>query len=343
MKALVIQKPDDMGIYEMPLPKLSEGEAMIQVGEIGICGTDLHLRHGEHQTATFPLIPGHEFAGRLTEARGELPEGIQIGDRVIAQEVVGCGHCPACEKGEDNACEQLKIIGVHTSGGFAEYVKVPIKKLYRIPDDMELKMAAMVEPLAVAVHDVRMSGLKAGESVLITGGGPIGQLIAITARAAGARNIVISEINEYRRKFAEELGFQVIDPREEDFDRKLKELNGGSDYEVSFEVSGAQSAMTACIDHTRNTGTVMVIAIAMKPHLIDTGKIFAKELRLQGVRIHSMYNFEGAVHMMGMGAVARDVKKLISRIYNLDEACEAFDYAEHGKDSMKVVVHVADL
>ncbi|RGY99934.1 zinc-binding dehydrogenase [Clostridium sp. AM58-1XD] len=307
------------------------------------------MRHG-YPSETRGASDGHvptdsrpRICRKAGKCKGEAAGRPHIGDLVIAQEVIGCGHCPACEKGEDNACEYLKIIGVHTAGGFAEYVKVPVKKLYRIPDDMDLRTAAMIEPLAVAVHDVRMSGLKAGESVLITGGGPIGQLIAITARASGARNVVISEINSYRRSFAEQLGFRVIDPTEEDFDRRLKELNGGRDYEVSFEVSGAQSAMTVCIDHTANTGTVMVIAIAMKPHFIDTGKIFAKELRLQGVRIHSMYNFEGAVHMMGMDSVAADVRKLISRVYQLDEAEEAFDYAEHGKESMKVVVHVSDL
>ena len=127
---------------------------------------------------------------------GEGAEGFELGDTVVAQELLTCGRCDACAKGEDNVCEHLKIIGVHADGGFAEYVRVKTRKMYRVPKSVDLRRAALIEPLAVAVHDVRMSGLKIGESALIVGGGPIGQLIACVAKAAGARRVVVSEVVE---------------------------------------------------------------------------------------------------------------------------------------------------
>lgn len=342
MKAAVIHTPEHMEICEVPAPEILDGEALIKVKQIGICGTDVHLLHGHHATATFPLIPGHEFVGELVEVKGKDAGNFTPGDLVVAQEVVSCGHCSACAKGEDNVCQELKIIGVHTAGGFAEYVKVPSKKVCKVPEGIDVELAAMIEPLAVATHDVRMSGLKVGETVLIIGGGPIGMLIAIVARAAGARKIVISEVNDFRRNFAGEMGFTVIDPREEGFDAKLKELSGGEGFDVSFEVAGVRSAITTCVDHTKNTGTVMVIAITSEPYPVDTGKIFAKELTVKGVRIHNFYNFIGAINLLEVPAVAADVRKLISKVFPLEEVNAAFDYAEHGKDCFKVVVKVND-
>ncbi|MFA6873736.1 MAG: zinc-binding dehydrogenase, partial [Bacteroidaceae bacterium] len=291
-------------------------------------------------TATFPLIPGHEFVGELVEIKGAGEAFFKVGETVVAQEVISCGYCSACAKGESNACQHLKIIGIHTDGGFAEYVKVPASKLVKVPDGMDLDLAAMIEPLAVAVHDVRTSGLKAGETVLVVGGGPIGMLVAITAKATGAKKIVISEVNPFRSEFARKLGFDTVNPMDADFDKQLKALAGEEGFDVCFEVAGVRSAITTCVDYAKNTGTIMIIAITREPYPVDTGKIFAKELTLKGVRIHNFYNFKGAVDLLGDKQVAEEVRSLISKQFSIDDIVEAFEYAEHGKDSFKVVVNV---
>lgn len=342
MRAAIINKPEDMAIYEVDRPEIDNGEALIRVQYIGVCGTDFHLIHGHHATATYPLIPGHEFVGELVAVKGKDEKNLTIGDTVVAQEIDTCGHCTPCAKGEDNVCSELKIIGVHEPGGFAEYVKVPSNKVCRVPDNMDLKLAAMTEPLAVAVHDVRKSGLKVGETVLITGGGPIGMLIAVVARAAGARRVVISEVKDFRREYAQGMGFDAVNPLADDFEEKLAELGGSEGFDVSFEVAGVPSTITTCIEHTKATGTVMIVAITNKPYMVDTGKIFAKELNVKGVRIHNLYNFKGAIDLLQIPSVAADVEKLISKVFPFEEIAEAFDYAEHGEDCFKVLVKISD-
>ena len=340
MKALVIEEPLKMHLTEIPRPELESGEALIRVQYIGICGTDIHVFNGHHPTAVFPLVPGHEFVGELVQISGEGAEGFELGDTVVAQELLTCGRCDACAKGEDNVCEHLKIIGVHADGGFAEYVRVKTRKMYRVPKSVDLRRAALIEPLAVAVHDVRMSGLKIGESALIVGGGPIGQLIACVAKAAGARRVVVSEVVESRRVLAEKLGCIALNPLDHDFAAKLLAANGGKPYDVSFEAAGVPSAITNCVDYTKNTGAIVQIAMTREPYPVDTGKLFAKELRVQGVRIHSHYAFSCAVHLVSSGMLDEALDLLISKVFPFDAVADAFDYAETHKDAFKVLVQI---
>lgn len=342
MKALVFQKPMVMKVADMPKPTIKEGEALIRVKYIGICGSDVHVFHGEHPTAVFPLIPGHEFVGELAEICGEGSEYFEIGDTVVAQELLTCGMCDACAKGEDNVCDHLRIIGIHTDGGFAEYVKVKTQKMIKIPKDMDLKRAALIEPLAVAVHDVYNSGLKVGQTALVIGGGTIGFLVACVAKLAGARRVVISEVLDSRREAAEKLGIKTINPLEEGFDEKLKALNGGEDFDVSFEAAGIPSGITNCIEHTKNTGTIIQIAMTKGPNPIDQGKIFAKELRIQGVRVHNLFSFKEAVNIAVSGMLDKALDMMVGAVYSLDDAEKAFECAEKDKDIFKVVVKVAD-
>jgi len=340
MKAAVIEKVGKIVLTDAPVPVLSDGEALIKVKYVGICGSDIHVLMGHHPTAVYPVIPGHEFVGEISEVKGAGSERFQKGDIVAAQEVFSCGVCDACAKGEDNVCRELKIIGIHTDGGFAEYVKVKTHKTYKLAQDIDLELAALIEPLAVAVHDVRRSGLKVGETALVIGGGPIGILIAIVARVAGARKIVVSEINEYRLKFAKAMGFSTINPAEEGFEQKLTELGEGRGFDVSFEAAGAPSAIGTCLDFTKSTGTVVVVAMSERPRVVDTGKIFAKELTLVGVRIHSQYNFLGSVDLVRSGMLNRDLKKLVSKVFSLNDVLAAFEEAQHGKENFKVLVRL---
>lgn len=342
MKALLFQEPGKMVLTDLPKPEIGPGEALIRVQYIGICGTDIHVLHGNHPTAVFPLIPGHEFVGELVEINGEGSEAFNIGDTVVAQELLTCGRCDACAKGEDNVCEHLQIIGVHANGGFAEYVRVKTKKMYRLPKNIDLIRAAMTEPLAVAVHDVLKSGLRVSEKVLVIGGGPIGLLVGCVAQAAGASKVVISEVVESRRKVAESFGFIAVDPLEEGFDARLDELTDGSGFDVSYEAAGIPSGITTCVDHTKNTGTIVQIGMTKGPYPVDTGKVFAKELRIQGVRIHNQYSFKCAVDLIVSGMLNDKLDVLASKVFDFDDVEAAFEYAEKCKDAFKVLVKIAD-
>ena len=339
MDALVFEAPGKMSMQVKDVPEIGPGEALVKVIYAGICGTDVSVFKGLHPTATYPLTPGHEFVGELVKYnQADAEDRFQIGDTVVAQEILSCGTCDACAKGNDNVCVSLRIQGVHTEGCFANYVKVPIKKMYVMPKGVDLKIAALTEPLAVAVHDVRRSGLQAGETAFIAGGGPIGLLIAIVARWSGASKVVVSEISEERRNFIEEMGFIAVNPMDEDFIEQLDKIHGGRKFDVSYEAAGAPGVLNTCIKITKNTGKVVVIAICKSGSDIDAGEVFAKELTLIGVRIHSQYNFVGAVDAVASGVLNDDLEKLISSVYPLSQAEDAINAAVSGKGVFKILI-----
>ncbi|WNX85491.1 alcohol dehydrogenase catalytic domain-containing protein [Agathobaculum sp. NTUH-O15-33] len=340
MKAAVISAKDSIHLQQAPIPEIGDGEALIRLRYCGICGSDLHVLHGQHPTARFPVVPGHEFVGELIEARGMGAEQFAPGDMVVAQPFFSCGNCEPCAQGHDNVCRDLHFMGAHCDGAFAEYVKVLTRKMYKIPKELNLRLAALAEPVAVAVHDVRRSGLQVGQTALIIGGGPIGMLIAMVARASGARRVVISEINAFRRGFAERHGFDTLNPLDADFAAQIGALTEGKGFDVSFEVSGSRPGIAAAVEHTTIGGMIMVVGMTKEPYPVDLSAMFSKELRMQGVRIHAQYNFIGAVELLKSGELNEAFASLISKVYPLDQVEEAFAFADVPGDYFKVLVEM---
>lgn len=340
MKAGVIDAKDSIRLKTVPMPELNDGEALIKVRFCGICGTDVHVLRGEYGAENFPVAPGHEFVGELVEAKGPDAQLFTSGDMVVAQPFISCGNCEPCAQGNDNVCRNLRFMGIKYNGAFAEYVKVLTRKMYKIPKDMDLRLAALTEPIAVALHDVRRSELAAGQSALVIGGGPIGMLIAMIARHAGARRVVISEISEYRRKCAEKLGFAAVSPLDADFDSRLLELTEGKGFDVCFEVSGSRPGIASAVKHCTIGGRVMIVGITQEPHPVDLAAVFARQLRVQGVRIHSQYNFIGAVELLKSGALNEEFITMVSEEYPLEQIEDAFTRALTPGDYFKILVRM---
>ncbi len=340
MHAAVITEKNSLHRRSIDVPALKPGEALIRVEYCGICGSDIHVLHGQHPTARFPVVPGHEFVGELVAVRGAAGDGIAIGDTVVAQPFFSCGNCQPCAKGRDNVCRQLRFMGAHTDGAFAQYVKVATRKMYRLPSGVDRRLAALVEPIAVAVHDVRRSGLQVGESALVIGGGAIGLLVAIVARRAGAGTVVISEPNEYRRGVAEQLGFRTVDPTDGSLDEALSEAGGDLGFDVVFEASGSRAGVAATTRYAKITGKIMIIGMTREPYPVDLSAVFAKELVVEGVRIHSQYNFIGAVELLKAGSLNAEFAKLVTNVFPFDQIEEAFTFAQSGGDSMKILVRM---
>lgn len=338
MQSAVILGKDNMVLQETEIPALSEGEALIKVSYCGICGSDIHILHGQHPTARFPVTPGHEFVGTLEKICGPCNSGLKPGDLVVAQPFFSCGNCEPCSKGEDNVCRNLRFMGAHANGAFAQYVRVLTRKTYAVPKNVSPRLAALTEPVAVAVHDVRRSGLQVGQNVLIIGGGPIGLLIAIVARSAGAEDILISEISESRRQLAQSMGFATVNPLDADFREKSIGRTGGLGFDVVFEVSGSRSGIASATDLAKITGTFVVVGMTSAPMPVDLSAVFAKELKIQGVRIHSQYSFIGAIKLLAQESLAVDFERLITAEYPLSQVNEAFETAQDSEHQMKVLV-----
>ncbi|MCD8352010.1 MAG: alcohol dehydrogenase catalytic domain-containing protein [Planctomycetaceae bacterium] len=337
MRAAVIEGKNSLSLKTVPMPELRPDEALLRVKYCGICGSDLHVLHGAHPTAKFPVIPGHEFVGELVALNGG-DTSLRPGDMVVSQPFFSCGNCQPCAKGRDNVCRSLRFMGAHVNGGFAEYVAVPIRKTYALPTGFDLQLAALVEPIAVAVHDVRRSGIQVGETALVIGGGAIGQLLAIVARHSGASKVVISEPNAYRRGVAERLGFQTVDPTSDGFDKALMEASDSLGFDVVFEASGSRPGVTASTKYAKITGKVMVIGMTKEPYPVDLSAVFAKELVLEGVRIHAQYNFIGAIELLKNEALRSQFLPLMTDVFPMEEIEDAFAFAQSAGDFMKVIV-----
>ncbi|WP_433062977.1 zinc-dependent alcohol dehydrogenase [Dactylosporangium sp. CS-033363] len=294
------------------------GQVRIDVAYTGICGTDLHIAHGAMDHRVHPPQPiGHEMSGRIG-ALGAGVTGWSAGDAVTVMPLSWCGECPACLAGHRHICHRLVFVGIDAPGAMQSSWTVPAELLVRLPDGLALDRAALIEPTAVAVHDVRRSRLRAGERAVIVGAGPVGLLIGCVSRAVGAEVLVV-EIDPHRRAVAQDLGFATADP--------LRDLEW-SDADVAFEVSGSPGGVRTATDVLAVRGRLVVVAIHAKPREVDLHRVFWRELELIGVRVYDRGDFEEAARLVAAGEVPAD--RLISRVVPLQEAATAFDALEAG-------------
>ncbi|MDR1043245.1 MAG: alcohol dehydrogenase catalytic domain-containing protein [Clostridiales Family XIII bacterium] len=339
MLAAQYRKAHDLICTDLPMPEPAPGEALIRVLYGGICGSDMHVYAGKHPTAVFPVVPGHEFVGELVSVNGAMKTGIELGGLVVAQPYTSCGACEACVSGNDNVCVELRLLGAHRNGCFAEYVTVSANKVYSIPDTIDPKLAVLAEPLAVAVHDVRRSGLKVGQRVLIIGGGVIGLFIAMVAELAGGV-VTIAEISEFRRAFAEGLGFVTLDPLDPNYAEDAKNAAQGGGFDVVFEVSGSKSGIRSMTDLVKISGTVMIVGMSGEAFPVDTTSLFLKQADMRGVRIHSQASFAAAVDLLMGGNLNDKLVKMVSGIYPIARIGEAYEYMGGHSDFFKLLLKI---
>jgi 2-desacetyl-2-hydroxyethyl bacteriochlorophyllide A dehydrogenase len=314
------------------------GQVQVRVAFTGLCGTDLHIVHGAMDgRVERPLVFGHEASGEVA-AVGAGVEGWAVGDPVTVMPLDWDGTCPACRAGHTHICQHLDFIGIDSPGALQELWNVPARTLVRLPAGLPLDHAALVEPVAVAVHDVRRSELRAGDKTVVIGGGPIGVLIATVARDQGAEVVVI-ELDAGRRSQIADLGIQTLDPRETDQVEWVNEWTDDAGADVVFEVSGAAAAVLGATGLAKVRGTVVVVAIHPTPREIDLQRMFWRELRLLGARVYEAEDFATAVELLARGVIPAEL--LITRIVPLRKTAEAFGDLEAGR-AMKILVDVRD-
>lgn len=311
-----------------PVPP-APGQVRIEVAYTGICGTDLHIAHGAMDNRVrVPAVIGHEMSGRIAEL-GEGVRGYEIGDPVTVMPLDWCGQCPACRAGHTHICHQLNFIGIDSAGSMQDSWTVPAEILVPLPADLPLRHAALIEPTAVAVHDVRRSRLTAGEHAIVIGAGPVGLLIATVAQASGA-TVTVLELDAHRRAVAAGLGLTTVDPASVDVVRYVREQTGDAGADVVFEVSGAAAAVRIATDLLAVRGRLVMVAIHPSPREVDLHRVFWRELEMIGVRVYQREDYEQAVRLVSDGSVPAD--GLISRVVALDDVAEAFEALEAGGD-----------
>jgi (R,R)-butanediol dehydrogenase / meso-butanediol dehydrogenase / diacetyl reductase len=316
-----------------PMPSPAAGEALLRVRRVGICGSDLHIFQGhlDHRVPRGNTI-GHEVLADVVSAPADC--GFAAGDRVVVNPVVSCGACRACRMGASYLCYRLKVLGVDLPGGMQEYWAVAAHRMLKVPAGVSDNDAALIEPLAVAVHDVGRAEVKAGDAVVVFGGGPIGCLIALVCRHRGAR-VKVVEINPHRLAMLQQLGLETIGPGQ-DTVRIVTDWTGGDGADVAFEVSGSPDPVRILTEVVRVWGTVSIIAIHSEPVSINLYPVFGRELKIHGSRLYTTAAWEEAIRLVAAREIP--VQSLVSRLIPLEELQHGMEEALGGGAVMKVLV-----
>lgn len=346
MKAALWYKKGDVRVEEIEEPKVVEGAVKIKVKWCGICGSDLHEYLGgpifipvgqPHPLSgnTAPVVLGHEFSGEVVEV-GQGVTRFKAGDRVVVEPIVACGKCPACKEGKYNLCESLGFHGLCGSGGgFAEYTVFPEEFIHKIPDNMSYEQAALIEPITVALHSLRMANFRTGDTALVLGSGPIGIATIECLKAAGAKQIIVLQRKSIRQEYAKRSGADVVlDPNEVDVAAEVKKLTNGVGVDTCFETTGAQIGFQTGIDSLKYDGTMVITSIWEKEISFNPNSLVFTEKKLVGT-IAYRHEFPAVIAQMSDGRIKAE-GYITSRI-SLDDIVEKGFGALTGPEKKKHV------
>ena len=319
MKAAIWEQPGDLRIGERDDPTPGEGELVVRVGACGLCGTDLHIADGEFPPAPYPLVPGHEFAGEVV-AVGPAVDDWREGDRVAVDPSLFCGHCEYCRVGRGNLCANWGAIGDTVDGAFAEYVKVPAANAYALPDDLDFRAGALIEPLSCAVRGMHRLQLQPGESALVVGAGTMGLLLQQLILRAGATRVAVADTNEAKLGLAERLGADAVGTDVAELGR----------FDVAVDATGAPPAIEAAFGALRRGGRLMVFGVAHADASVALSpfRIYNDEITIVG-SMAVLNSFGPAVELMAAGAI--DAKAMLTHDFPLDGFGDALATVRRGE------------
>ncbi len=292
MKALVKREASPgLWLEEVDIPSIGINDVLIRVEKTGICGTDLHIYNWDawaRKTIPVPMVIGHEFVGQVVEVGSNVVDFFP-GDIVSGEGHVVCGHCRNCLAGRRHLCPQTKGVGVNRPGAFAEYISLPMTNLWHHRDGVDRDVAAIFDPFGNAVHTA-LAFPVLGEDVLITGAGPIGIMAVAIAKHAGARFVVITDVNPYRLELAKRMGATVaLDVRSGNLEDVQRDLGMVEGFDVGLEMSGNRSAFCGMVDHICHGGKIAMLGIPSEPIAIDWSKVVFRSLTIRGIYGREMY------------------------------------------------------
>ena len=331
MRAIKFLGANQIAKVEAKEPVVVTGEAKLKVAYAGICGSDINIYGGTHPRAKAGLIMGHEFSGTLCADAGEFKKG----DRVAVYPLISCGKCTPCKNGNKHVCNTLGLYGIDKDGGFADYVAVPEDTLVKLPDTLSLKLGALIEPIAVAVHTIRETSFTPGDNAIIFGAGPIGLCVALTLKSYGASDIVLAETDEKRLALAKELGFTVINPATDDVLEYTKAKTNGDGFDTVFDCAGVQPVANLLFDVIKVKGQLIIVAAYKKPAELPLFKGHVKELTIRFVRVYRKHDVEIATTLAEKEPL---FEKIITHVLSSEEAQKGFDlFHTKGSGAVKVM------
>lgn len=339
MKTVLINKPFEIAVTDTPKPEVKEGEALLKILYCGICGADVASYTGNQPFTTYPRIPGHEFSAEIVSIP-ENDRGLKPGDVVTANPYFNCGECYSCRRGFVNCCTDNKTMGVQRDGSFCEYVAMPEERIYE-GKGLSAKELALVEPFTISYHAVNRAPVKAGDKVLVVGAGPIGLFALIAAINKGAE-VYVADILDGRLEKALDFGAKgVINSAKTDIKEEAMKITGGDGFDCCIEACGQSVTFLNCIDCCAFAGNIILIGNGKKETTFLHSILLKKELNVYGSRNSYPTDFKDVIDLISSGKV--DVLKMVSDIYPMDRADEAFKALANNKgDLCKVLVKIGD-
>lgn len=320
MKAIVISKPGKIEIREVAMPEVKEGEALLKVKYVGICGADVASFTGNQPFTTYPRIPGHEFSAEIVTIP-ENDRGLKAGDIVTCNPYFNCGECYSCKRGFVNCCTDNQTMGVQRDGAFCEYIAMPVERIYD-GKGLSAKELALIEPFSISQHAVSRAEIKKTDRVLIVGAGPIG-LFALLAAKHRCAEIAVADVLDNRLELAKQYGAAaVVNTREKSLEEFTREFTDGNGFDVCIEACGAPETFLGCIESAAFAANIILIGNGKRETTFNHSVLLKKELNIHGSRNAMKQDFLDNIDAVACGRA--DVLKMVSGVYGMSEALDAF-------------------
>ena len=337
----IMTKPGEIIFEEVPVPEVKADQVLVKIMNIGICGSDIHVYHGEHPFTSYPVTQGHEVSGEIVELGADVKE-FYVGQRITIEPQYYCGQCHPCRHGKYNLCEELKVMGFQAPGTACEYFAVDASKVTPIPQDMSFEEGAMIEPLAVAVHGVKQIGDVKGLNITVIGAGPIGNLVAQAAKGMGAAKVMITDVSDYRLEKARECGIDVcVNTRNKDVGEAMIEAFGPDKADVIYDCAGNNITMGQAIKYARKGSVIVLVAVFAGMATVDLAVANDHELDIKSTMMYRHDDYLDAIKLVNEGKV--HLRPLISNTFAFKDYLKAYEYIDANREkTLKVIINVQE-
>jgi len=338
MRQAIMTAPGEIEFREIPKPEtLEAGEVLLKIERIGVCGSDIHVFHGEHPATPYPVVQGHEYSA-IVHAVGSEVKVVIPGMKATAWPQLVCGVCGPCKRGQYNACQELKVQGFQAPGVAQDYFVVPEERIIPIPDSMSLDQGAFVEPAAVGAHSTSRTTGIAGKNIVVSGAGTIGNLVAQFASARGAAKVLITDVSDYRLEIARDCGIDaVLNVAKTPFEEGVKAYFGNEGFQVGFEAAGVEPSLAALMANVEKGGDIVILGVYSENPRVNMYFLGEHELNVFGSMMYRKEDYEEAVRMIDSGKIK--TAPLISKHFSFEAYMDAYQYIENqGDKSMKVLI-----
>ena len=337
MKAIVIEKPGQIEIKEIPMPEVKDNEALLKVKCVGICGADVASYTGNQPFTTYPRIPGHEFSAEIVTIP-ENDKGLKAGDIVTCNPYFNCGECYSCERGFVNCCTDNQTMGVQRDGAFCEYIAMPVERIFK-GEGLNAEELSLIEPFSISQHAVSRATIKETDTVLVVGAGPIG-LFALLAAKQKCKKIVVADILDNRLSLAKEYGADaVVNTKTQSLEEFTNEFTEGRGFDVCIEACGAPETFLNCIDCAAFAANIILIGNGKRETSFVHSIILKKELNIHGSRNALNADFINNIRIVADKKA--DVMKMVSGIYDMENATAAFEALKNNDGTLaKILIKI---